>query len=256
VADARVRRRFAAHEAVGRTLVERYGLRVRHGPFAGLELGEGVTARARAIGPKLLGTYESELEPFVEAAAADAFRTVVNVGAAEGYFAAGLARRIGTARVVAFEMAAPMRSMLAQTLRANGLEDRVEVRGECTPGELRAVADGERCLVVIDCEGAELELMDPAAVPGLLRAAAIVELHDFIRPEISATLLGRFSATHDLAVVSQPPGRVPHRPELDDLPPEHRPLAVDELRPAAMSWLVMAPHGATGPFADAVRAYG
>lgn len=254
VAELRKRRRFKDHEAVGRRLYERYGLTVRHGPFEGLTLPDGAAKRLRALGPRLLGTYEDVLQPFVEAAVADTFESVVNVGAADGYFAVGLARRMPSAHVLAYEMEPAMRDQLADAARRNGVADRVDVRGTCTVATLAAELEG-RALLVVDCEGAELELLDPAAVPALRESAAVVELHDFVDPSISRTLVERFAPTHDTALVSEP-AREPHElPELRELSAEERRLAVDELRPASMSWLVAAPRAEQGPFAAAVRAH-
>lgn len=254
-AELRARRRFAGHEAVGRALYERYGATVRHGPFAGLELPDAAARRFRALGPKLLGTYENVLERYVEAAIADTFAQVLNVGAADGYFAVGLARRMPGASVVAYEAQAAMRSVLEETVRHNGVAERVRVRGACTVGALQADL-AERALLVVDCEGAERELLDPAAVPRLAGCSAIVELHDFLDPSISSTLTERFSRTHDLAVVDEGDRPPPELPELRELSARQRALAVDELRPVRMSWLVVAPRGDRGPFAEAVRAQG
>jgi len=53
--------------------------------------------------PKLLGCYEAELHPVFAKWQAVPFRQVVNVGAAEGYYAVGCARLWPEAQVIAFE---------------------------------------------------------------------------------------------------------------------------------------------------------
>src|SRR4051794_40351820 len=86
-------RLFAKYRSVliQNTLLQQCGPQVQTGPFAGLEF-----ARASAEGchvPKLLGCYERELHGLVEAAVADGYDDIVNIGCAEGYYAVGLARR-------------------------------------------------------------------------------------------------------------------------------------------------------------------
>src|SRR5437660_11467263 len=74
---------------------------VRQGPFAGMRYID------RAIGsaylPKLLGTYECELAAIIEEVCARGPRLIIDLGAAEGYYAVGLALRNPQARVVGFE---------------------------------------------------------------------------------------------------------------------------------------------------------
>src|ERR1700722_2566319 len=74
--------------------------RVRTGPFAGMRYGS--VSVGSAYIPKLLGIYERELSSFIEAACLKRPDLIVDVGAAEGYYAVGLAVRNPTAKVIAF----------------------------------------------------------------------------------------------------------------------------------------------------------
>ena len=65
---------------------------VMSGPFGGMRLA-GLPAAQ-----ELLGTYEHELFDTVHALARGPYRTVVNVGARNGYYAVGLARLMPNAR--------------------------------------------------------------------------------------------------------------------------------------------------------------
>lgn len=60
------------------------------GPFKGLMYPRESVGSAWA--PKLLGTYESELSPTIERIVSGGYRSVVDIGAAEGYYAVGLAK--------------------------------------------------------------------------------------------------------------------------------------------------------------------
>jgi hypothetical protein len=89
--------------------------------------------------------------------------------------------------------------------------------------------DGAAALMVVDCEGCELEVLHPDLVPLVRRATVIVELLDLIDPRISAALSERFSPTHD---------EVATLPGIREL---ERQIAVSELRPAQMEWSVFSP---------------
>ena len=70
------------------------GGRVFSGPFKGMQFID--ESFENAFIPKILGIYERELHPAVEAAIALTPRLVVDIGTAEGYYAVGIARRLPT----------------------------------------------------------------------------------------------------------------------------------------------------------------
>lgn len=180
-----VARSARAHAQHHDTLVRAVGHVVRRGPFAGM-IYASADSTGSALAPKLLGSYECELHPVLESVArdgADRYAVVLDIGAAEGFYAVGLARLLPRARVVAWEIEPRGRMLLAANARGNGVDDRIEVRGACTPAELAAVvatlAPDARVLVVCDSEGAEYGLFGAtsAAESLLNRADLLLELH-------------------------------------------------------------------------------
>ena len=214
---------------------------VVQGPFQGMRYFP--RSCGSTILPKLLGTYECEIAPAVEAIAASGCDRVVDVGAAEGYYAVGLALRIPGVPLIGFEMDASARYYLRRLVRLNGVEDRVEIRGECGLEELAESLEGAaRPVVVCDCEGAEGVLLDPDRVPGLRRAWLLVETHDDIVPGVSARVKSRFAATHDVETVRSRPRGPADLPPGCDLTPEEVVEATDEYRSRA-EWLFLKPKG-------------
>ena len=204
------------------------------------------TARGSAYIPKILGIYERELRHCVEIACAFRPDRIVDIGAAEGYYAVGLARRNPEARVVAFEMEASGRSLLSEMAHLNGVADRVEIRGLAEAEDLNmALGGATHPLVVCDVEGDEASLLDPEKVPGLRDAQLLVELHDFIKPGIGVELETRFSNTHRVSRVWQQPrssSEFPYSTLFTRLMPRsYLEWSVSEWRPVRMSWLWMEP---------------
>jgi precorrin-6B methylase 2 len=196
--------------------------------------------------PKLLGIYERELSPCIETICADQPRLIVDVGAAEGYYAVGLAMRNPQARVIAFEIEEKGRAALLDMARKNSVADRIEVRGKCEPPDLQAALSNQSSPVVIcDVEGYELTLLNPETVPGLRQAAMLVELHDFMVPGTTETLLRRFNKTHSIMhikEVGRSRAEFPWRTfRIMFFPHSSLERAVSELRDAKMSWLWMNP---------------
>jgi hypothetical protein len=226
---------------------------VQGGPFRGMRLLRQKSWGAGEISPKLLGCYEAELIPSVIEAMAKKYPKVINVGCAEGYYAVGLARRMPLARIVAYDTSRAAQSVCKDNAELNGVAGRVAVRGECTRAALaEELADGVPTFIVMDCEGAEMLLLDPASVP-LEHCDILVECHDLFNPEITPTLLDRLSRTHSVERIEEG-GRNPNFPILRNQDSVSRWIAVCEFRSAPQHWLVFrrkVAHESDGPSAHA-----
>lgn len=171
------------------------------GPFKGMKY------IYRSVGsslfPKLLGTYEMELWPEVEQAIERSPQLVVDIGAAEGYYAIGLARRLPSARIVCFEAQETLHFLLREMASLNHVTDRVALHGLCTATLLdENLGSASSALVVCDIEGAEEEVLNPENVPALRHADILVELHDIGVPGVSDRIRQRFEATHTITKIT------------------------------------------------------
>jgi hypothetical protein len=135
---------------------------------------------------------------------------------------------------------------LREMAALNGVSARIEIRGKCEPADLAAALGGEPdAVVVCDVEGYEEKLLDPIAVPALLHTAILVELHDFIIPQITETLKQRFGRTHRITHVWQEPRAISDFPwrtlGTSLLPKSYLEWSVSEWRPVRMAWLWLQP---------------
>lgn len=223
-------------------LVHQNGTIVLDGPLKGLDFlprsAEGCHV------PKLLGTYEQPLHPAIEAAIARAYRTILNIGCAEGYYAVGMARRMPETRVLAFDIDANARTVCADLAAKNGVADRIEIGTLFSIGDFAAHAGGD-VLVFCDIEGAERALLDPDAAPALRTMDLIVESHECFSAGLTQELIRRFAPTHDIQRIADDgqrrlttePAWFGRMNNLDQL------LAVWEWRAGATPWLVMKARG-------------
>jgi hypothetical protein len=229
--------------------------RIMNGPFKGLR------APSTGIGPdyytQLVGVYESTLIPTIETIIARQPRILVNVGAHWGYYALGLAMRCDQSHVVAYEMDRSRADVLRKYRRLNELEKRVRLRGVCTPESLeRDIAESEGAVVIMDVEGAEDALLDPARAPGLRRAEIVVELHEHLVPGVTDRLRTRFADSHSQVLLPyetgsinfQTMGWVPGHPLFRGILDR----MMEEGREAPMSWLHLLPRpsSAVGTLGD------
>jgi len=169
------------------------------GPFEGLRYG-GTRACCSALYPKLLGTYEHEIESFIQSSLADRHDLVVDVGAADGYYAVGFVVKSAGSNVIAFEQDERARKELGKLAELNGVSDRIQIRGKCGSGDLLALPT-IRGLMIVDCEGFEEELLSPHVIQHLKTWDFIIETHDGYSADITKRLADRFSRTHSTVCV-------------------------------------------------------
>ena len=230
---------LGAMRVINASLFARLGSRVRTGPFAGMWIPEEAPWDDGNSGAKLAGSYEFELHSALALAVARGVRAIVNVGCAEGYYAVGLAMIAPEVDVVACDLDRRSLALCLEGALRNGVAGRVSARLGCTtPVALAAVpaAPGHR-LYLLDCEGAELALLDPVRCPALVRSDVIVECHDFMYSAISKVLGQRFMPTHAVFKIN-PDLQVPKMyPFLRGLPFGTQLLAIAEKRPMPSCWL-------------------
>lgn len=230
-------------QLLGYTMVHHHGTVVQKGQFAGMTyLAQpsegGVTA-------KLLGSYEACLQPFFENLPKAGYDAVLNVGCAEGYYAIGCARLLPGIPVLAWDIDPRARRMCAELARLNGVEHQLDLRHEFEPAHLEAVREELKgrigsepyALLVMDCEGAEFDLLDPS-LADYSWLDLVVEVHPN-RSRTVALLMDRFRDTHEIEL-KQAETVVPELPDwLQQLGHLDQILTVWEWRAVPTPWLIL-----------------
>lgn len=220
---------------------------VRSGPFRGMKYLD--ESSSSVLVPKLLGIYERELHKVIEEAIAYPFQTIVDVGAAEGYYCVGLATRMPEVQVLAYEMHVPTQRLIKELATLNRVEDRVAIRGACTVNEMKSVLDPSiATLVICDAEGSEAYLLDPLRIPALEGAHVLVEMHDLIVGGLSEVICDRFKATHQIEQIhaeKRSRSEFPYSSFVTRHFPGYVDYAVSDCRPPGMSWFWMRPKQAS-----------
>lgn len=181
-------------------LARRLPQTVPAGPFAGMAYPVRAAEGARLA--RLLGVYEASLTPVIEAIIARGYGRVVDIGAAEGYYAVGLARRMPATRVQAHDGDPRARALCAALAAANGVAARLEIGGVLTHADFADLPAGD-CVIICDIEGAEADLLDPGAAPALRGADLLVEVHEGMKPGTLDLLRSRFEATHEIRQIGR-----------------------------------------------------
>ena len=227
-------------------IVNRAGGTIVSGLFAGMRY---VTQSSGSVWlPKLLGTYERELQPYVSPMLELPFDSILVAGAAEGYYAVGFALRSRSPRVYAFEPNTRARALLSDLATRNNVTDKIEIDAICDLSHLkRCLAAHPNTLVFVDIEGGEALLLDPELVPELRGATIIVEVHEMAVPGVGALLRKRFTSTHNIDEPTTQVRRAEDSPRLNgevvwtNSSRGAMEQLLSERRGCDMSWLVMIP---------------
>jgi len=214
------------------------GQRVVGGPFRGMRYLD--RSLGSVFSAKLLGTYEQELQPWVERCLSENHRQLWVVGCAEGYYAVGFAMRQPNLQVYAFDLDPGSHALVTELARRNGVDSRVHFQGEFSAASL---TDSDRGLLICDIEGDETELLCPRKIPALLQQNILVEVHDANDGSIENVLRDRFSPSHKIEKTC---ARVRTLRDLEPLARACLPLGskdklVDEQRRHGLSWLLLTP---------------
>ncbi len=211
---------------------------VASGPFQGMRyvhrsVGSGLR-------PKLLGTYEKELWPAIEEIGGRGYKVIANVGAAEGYYAVGLARLLPDAQVVCFETQTKEHQLLLKLAALNGVENQITMHALCTPELLQqTLAKASPTLIVCDIDGGEYALLDPARVPALGTSDILLEIHDFEHTSAPDQLRALFENTHDIEVILGRERTLADWPLKLNFSPEEKLASLAEGRPDLQDWFWM-----------------
>ena len=222
-------------DEINSRVINATNLEVIQGPFRGMHYIEA--ANSSALAPKLLGTYEKELVPYIEQIIATPYTCVIDIGSAEGYYAVGLALTMPNVPVHAYDVDVNAIKNLESLANINNVRNRVTIGHYCDAGEINRFR-AERCLVICDTEGAEIEILDPCTTEALTHFDILVEIHDGCSStRIHDVLAERFAKSHQLEFVRYRERSSRECPRIPGvIHPRARKLAVDEFRTFGIEW--------------------
>jgi hypothetical protein len=237
-----------AYDRLAAVICQEAEYRVLGGPYAGMQYfgPPGVPIIDQCPITRILGSYEEEIHPWLDAMMERSYESFVHIGGGSGYHAVGLAMRLPESRAIVFDTLIASRKAIRQLADMNDVRGRLQLRGFCDADGLLDV-DLRSSMLIIDCGGAEFSLLDVKVFPDLRVAPMLVELHDYFDDRITPRLMSRFSATHRIEIVSQSRRDPARYPFLEKYSQDEREMAVDEKRKLTrtgkpQTWALLTPY--------------
>ena len=233
--------------SLGRKLSSDFDHTIRYGPFRGTRLIPDSRWSAADRGSMLLGLYEQEVLEQLQRLSKGR-RVLVDVGAADGYYAVGALRSGLFEHVVCFEIDPDGRRIISEQARGNGVSRSVTILGEATKhffDEAKKAYDFDtpEAVILMDIEGGEFSALSEAVLQQVSGASLIVEIHDFGNAEAldADKLLSRLSEYFRVSVISQSERNPNGFSELAHWSDDDRWLLCSESRRSRMRWFVCEP---------------
>ena len=216
---------------------------IQHGPFLGMVLLDNPRWGQPDQGAMIFGMYEQEvLESLANAPAR--FKTFVDIGAADGYYAVGLLKCGKVDRAICFQADSDGRATIARLAAKNGVSDKVTILGVASEHFVDMLStykvNSSETMFLVDIEGAEFKVLTEKVFASLKGSMFIVETHAHIYNDPEAemkSLIKRASATHRSTNWYPGPRNPSMFKELESFPETDRWIICSEGRYEIQQWL-------------------
>jgi hypothetical protein len=215
-------------QRVAQDLLAKTGGVVFAGPLAGMKIP--LDSPLADLPMYVLGCYEMEMHQVLTDVICSPPSLIIDIGSAFGYYTVGLACQTKESRIIGFEADKENHWEKARQLaELNEVAHRIEQRGYCDAQALSEVLK-EGSFVICDCEGGEIELLDPERIPALKGSEILCEVHEFYAPKATAILIDRFKATHKPHLICELPRNSEQFRVLDSFSDSYKKISVAENR--------------------------
>jgi hypothetical protein len=178
-------------------LIDKIGNKIYFGPFSSMKIPEKVFEKITTS--EILGLYESCLHSNIENLLNKNIENILLIGGNNGYYASGLTYLLQPKNIYIYETFANFHEIISSWFELNNLKN-FYILGEATIEEFKHKISNID-FVFMDCEGYEVELLNPKLFLWQVNANFLIELHPFYVPNLIATLSDRFKETHEINLI-------------------------------------------------------
>jgi len=173
---------------------------VLNGPFKDMAYPNFIS-NGSSLYPKLLGSYELEIQDIVSDLIFKKFTKIIDIGSAEGYYAIGFALKSNESKIIAFDSNNEALENCKKMAKINKVLDKCEFKPFCSKSFLLN-ENLDNSLIISDCEGYEKELfLDKAIVYKLKNTTLLIETHDHVDINLSNNLKKFYNISHKITSI-------------------------------------------------------
>ena len=218
------------------------GHKVQFGPFKDLEIFEpSVWDDKSAMAIKVLGLYEQEV--LEELQKLGRFKTLINIGAADGYYGFGMLESKLCEEVIFFESNSESRSQIIKHNKTLLFQNQIYSKAtEASLSSILPMIDLSKTLFIVDIEGEEYNLFSETLLDQLKSSTIVLEIHEFLEPQFEKNdFEKRFLENFIVKKIFGANRILPKIDFLDKLHDNEKWLFVSEGRIQSMEWWIMTP---------------
>ncbi len=226
-------------------LLNKYSYKVAYGPLKGMLLNKDTWWSKNDRITQTLGVYEQHvMEKLIELSGINNSQ-FVDIGAADGYFAVGMAYSNFYDNIYAFEISKRGQDKIKENAIRNSCLDSVIIKGEANYDSLNNIINNDAgTVLLIDIEGFEFELLTTDILILLRNCHVICELHPWLVNDgydKQDDFIESAKKYFDVSLIKRDYYNPSAFEELDNFSDEERLIALGEGRKKNMNWLVLEP---------------
>ena len=218
---------------------------IAFGPFKGLKISRETWWGSQDLGAMALGLYEKEILDIINDFEENQFDTFIDIGAADGYYGVGMLNSKIVQKAICFEASEVGQKIIKKNFGLNGSPGQIEIFGSASNNSLKSLTsvDFTKAIILIDIEGAELEIVDAEFLSQARGANIIIEVHNWVdqfaaKYEKMLRAIDRDFNVHVIEPVERPTKSMPILRSFSD---ENRALIASEGRPCLMRFILLKP---------------
>lgn len=188
---------FKKQKSTNQSLLDKIGNRIYFGPFSGLKIPEK-TSGILTIS-EILGLYESCLHSKFGNLLNSDIKNIVLVGGNNGYYSAGISYIFNPDSMKIYETEENFHNIIESWFVENDLS-KYSIFGKATIEEFKK-NESKIDLLFMDCEGFEIELLNPSTFLWQKDTEILLEIHPFYINNLLVILANRFRMTHDIEII-------------------------------------------------------
>jgi len=194
---SKLKRKAISEEKTVQQIFSHIGKQVYTGPFAGLKIPPDLVSTMKLS--EILGLYESCLHPVISSLISRNIENIMVIGGHKGYYPAGLSNLLRPKNMFVYEMDEIYYPRIESWININQLSP--YIMGKEATDDILENFSHPVDFLLIDCEGAEISLLQPERFIWQQNSDILVEIHHFYNHKILGDLISRFKNTHDMQII-------------------------------------------------------